>query len=111
MAKENNRKMGRPPTGVGTLIGVRLDKAALKRLDDWRKQNEVGRPEAIRRLLDAALSVSQASPASRMAGQQLDKMADKSATADEQSRRKRRLLEGPEEFRISAQKRRSKRRS
>jgi hypothetical protein len=33
-----------------------------------------------------------------MAANQLDRLADKSATADEQAIRKRRLLKGPEEF-------------
>jgi hypothetical protein len=33
-----------------------------------------------------------------MAGDQLDQLADKSATADQQATRKRRLLKGPEEF-------------
>jgi hypothetical protein len=34
-----------------------------------------------------------------MAGQQIDKLADLSATAEEQQQRKRRLLKGPGEFR------------
>lgn len=34
-----------------------------------------------------------------LAANQIDKLADASATAPEKARRKRRLLEGPEEFR------------
>jgi hypothetical protein len=34
-----------------------------------------------------------------MAADQLDHLANESATADEQASRKRRLLKGPEEFR------------
>jgi hypothetical protein len=34
-----------------------------------------------------------------MAAKQLDQLADKSAAAEEQANRKRRLLKGPEEFR------------
>jgi hypothetical protein len=33
-----------------------------------------------------------------MAGDQLDQLADESATSEEQASRKRRLLKGPEEF-------------
>ena len=40
-----------------------------------------------------------ASKASNMAAKEIDRMADKSATEEERSRRKRRLLEGPTEFR------------
>jgi hypothetical protein len=34
-----------------------------------------------------------------MAGQQIDKLADSSATNEERQQRKRRLLKGPKEFR------------
>jgi hypothetical protein len=40
-----------------------------------------------------------ASKASDLAGQQIDKLADSSATVEERQQRKRRLLKGPTEFR------------
>jgi hypothetical protein len=40
-----------------------------------------------------------ASKASEMAAKEIDRIADKSATDEERTRRKRRLLEGPTEFR------------
>jgi hypothetical protein len=40
-----------------------------------------------------------ASKAFDLAGQQIDKLADPSATAEERQQRKRRLLKGPGEFR------------
>jgi hypothetical protein len=40
-----------------------------------------------------------ASNASDMAGQQIDKLGDSSATDEERQARKRRLLKGPKEFR------------
>jgi metal-responsive CopG/Arc/MetJ family transcriptional regulator len=40
----------------GTLIGVRLQPDLLKALDKWAKPSGIGRPEAIRRLLEKALS-------------------------------------------------------
>jgi hypothetical protein len=44
-------------------------------------------------------SAKAASKASEMAGQQIDKLVDPSATAEERQQRKRRLLKGPGEFR------------
>lgn len=40
-----------------------------------------------------------ASKAKAMAGEEIEQLRDKSATGEEQQRRKRRLLRGPEEFR------------
>ena len=44
---------------TGTLVGVRLQPDALKRLDDWRREQEdiPNRSEAIRRLLARTLDV------------------------------------------------------
>ncbi|MDA9482965.1 hypothetical protein XI07_13190 [Bradyrhizobium sp. CCBAU 11445] len=54
---DNKKSRGRPKTGIGTLVGVRLNDVALKMLDDWRRKQEdlPGRPEAIRRLVDLGL--------------------------------------------------------
>ena len=82
----------------------------LHALDAWaRSQDDApSRPEAIRRLLKATLAntAGAMSPrkrtavkASEMAGSTLDRLGDKSAPADEQARRKRRLVKGPSEFR------------
>jgi hypothetical protein len=57
---DTNKKRGRPETGIGPNVGLRLYPELEKRLDAWiAKQGEpnVGRPEAIRRLLAAALGV------------------------------------------------------
>ena len=50
---------GRPATGQGTLIGVRLQPAQLKALDAWiAKQNaSLTRPEAIRALMETILHI------------------------------------------------------
>jgi hypothetical protein len=73
-------------------------------------ENQADRPslsEATRRLIELGLTVnSRAKQTSRtradrahaMAGDQLDQLADESATTQEQANRKRRLLKGPEEF-------------
>ncbi len=52
------KRRGRPrTTGSGTLIGVRLQSDALMRLDTWvaHQRDEMSRPEAIRRLVEAGL--------------------------------------------------------
>jgi hypothetical protein len=47
------KKMGRPATGVGIPITVRLPKQWIADLDAWRQKqdNPPSRPEAIRQLL------------------------------------------------------------
>jgi hypothetical protein len=47
------KRRGPPPTGVGTLIGVRLQPDDLELLDIWIKANDeaLSRPEAMRRIL------------------------------------------------------------
>ena len=54
---KQRRRPGPPPTGVGTLIGVRLEPDELVRLDSWRNEqpDKPGRPEAVRRLLELGL--------------------------------------------------------
>ncbi|RVQ65724.1 hypothetical protein EKN06_12375 [Croceicoccus ponticola] len=49
----NKNKMGRPATGIGQMIGVRLHSEDLQLLDQWILANdpEISRPEAMRRIL------------------------------------------------------------
>jgi hypothetical protein len=49
------KRRGPPPTGKGTLIGVRLQPAQLKALDKWIA-GDMSRPEAIRQLVEHALA-------------------------------------------------------
>jgi hypothetical protein len=51
------KKRGPPPTGKGHPIMVRLQPAALARLDRWAasQDDDPSRPEAIRRLIEKAL--------------------------------------------------------
>lgn len=103
---DNKKKIGRPSTGVGTLVGQRWRDDQLRQIDHWRRAqaDKPGRSEAIRRLVELALAVkSPAKQTSRarataMAGKQLDDLVDASASADQQATRKRSLLSGPEEF-------------
>jgi hypothetical protein len=55
---DSEKKRGRPKTGIGPAMGLRLYPDLEARLDAWiAKQSEPGlsRPEAIRRILDKAL--------------------------------------------------------
>src|SRR6266542_889098 len=105
------KKRGPPTTGKGEPILVRLQPAQLAALDAWiarQRDAQSSRPEAIRRLLEQALAVSQPvksrtqkarSTALDLASTQLDRLLDPSAPDEERQRRKRRLLKGPKEFR------------
>jgi hypothetical protein len=57
----DNRKKrgrGRPRTGIGKPVGLRLYPELERRVDQWasRQPDKPGRPEAIRRLIEIALA-------------------------------------------------------
>jgi hypothetical protein len=54
---DNKKKIGRPRTGVGTLVGQRWHDDQLDQIDRWRRgQSDMpGRAEAIRRLVELGL--------------------------------------------------------
>jgi hypothetical protein len=108
-AKQKNR--GRPPTGVTPMIGLRATPALRKAIEEWAIQqpDTPHLSEAVRRLVENALvnagpkaarvSKKNAAKASETAAQTIDQLTDKRAPAEEQEKRKRRLLKGPSEFR------------
>jgi|SRR5271169_770539 len=110
MSTRPNRshKLPRPKVGAQPVL-VRLLPEQAKALDQWRKNQAdcPGRPEAIRRLLDRALASARnrrpsreaARKASELAAREIEGMTDQSQPAEEQQRRKRRLIRGPTEFR------------
>jgi hypothetical protein len=104
------KKRGRPSTSQDPVTTIRLGPDLRANVDTWaaKQTDKPSRSEAIRRLVELGLAGSrpmgQRSPkatskASDMAAQQIDKLADSSATPDERQQRKRRLLKGPTEFR------------
>jgi Arc/MetJ-type ribon-helix-helix transcriptional regulator len=104
------KRQGRPATGKDSLVGVRLPPELIERIDTWAKREGAAtRSDAIRRLVDQSLAAAHrphvtgvhkgASRARELAGQELDRLGDQSVMTDEQQRRKRRLVKGPEEFR------------
>jgi hypothetical protein len=97
-------------SATGTLVGVRLQADELKAIDTWAQKQDppITRPYAIRRLVEiglagakkfAAPSQQTRAKAKKFAAEQIDRMGNSTATAEEQASRKRRLLKGPEEFR------------
>src|SRR6476620_4222418 len=95
---------------TGDLIGVRVPPDMAKQLDDWRrKQDDLpGRPEAIRRLIEAGLASTQGvkpvgkratAESDAMAGNEIDRVHNNAATPEQRAIRKRRLLKGQKEFR------------
>jgi hypothetical protein len=103
------KKRGRPATGRDPVSAIRLSPELIATIDKWAARNDASsRSEAIRRLVEIGLaeappvkrrSPTAASEASDMAGRQIDKIGDPSATDEERQQRKRRLLKGPREFR------------
>jgi hypothetical protein len=104
------KKRRRPATGRVPVTGVQLAPELRANVDTWAatQPHKPSQSEAIRRLVELGLAGSwpmkrrspkAASKASDMAAQQIDKLADPSATPEQRQQRKRRLLKGPGEFR------------
>lgn len=110
------KQRGRPKTtGRGEGILLRLHKPQLVALDGWiaTLSDSPSRPEAIRRLVDRGLAdkrpphspgkeparKAKARHAAKLATRVIEAKTDKTAPAEEQERRKRRLVQGPREFR------------
>jgi hypothetical protein len=108
---ENGKATKRKAIGPSSqpLMGFRADDITRAAIVKWA-ENQPHKPtlsEAIRRLVGLGLSANvrpnqasqaRATKANAMAANQLDLLADPSATTDERAHRKRRLLQGPEEF-------------
>jgi hypothetical protein len=99
---------GRKPTGRDPVRTMRLSDEFIATVDAWAGANDATRSEAIRRLVElgldgakkfAAPSQQTRAKAKKFAAEQIDRMGNSTATAEEQASRKQRLLKGPEEFR------------
>jgi Arc/MetJ-type ribon-helix-helix transcriptional regulator len=108
-ARIHERNKGLPAVARNTRIVARLPASLLAGIKAYQVANGIqSRSEAIRRLVELGLRKAQpmsrpstqaASKAADMAAQQIDRMGDLSASAEERHSRKRRLLECPKEFR------------
>lgn len=57
ISAKHKKRIGRPPTGVRPMIGLRLSEDEIVRLDKWAKANEhPDRSSAIRAMIERALS-------------------------------------------------------
>jgi hypothetical protein len=103
-------RRGPAPTGKDYPVQVRVQPDLLVALDDWiaKQREHRSRPEAIHEILERALKLPQspqvrrhkgASKARQMAGTELDRLGDASATKEQRQSRKLRILKGPKEFR------------
>ena len=91
------------------MVGVRLSSELRSRIERWAEKQTHGPKlsEAIRSLVEIGLasaplgrrSPKAAAKATKLAGREIERMADKSASAAVRAKRKRRLLKGPTEFR------------
>jgi hypothetical protein len=107
--RAEQKKRGRPATGQDPVSAIRLSVELTRAIDSWAARNKAAsRSEAIRQLVEMGLAGLQSTDrrtaktavrASDMAGRQIDKIGDPSASAKERQDRKRRLLKGPSEFR------------
>jgi hypothetical protein len=100
---------GRPATGKDPVRTMRLSDEFIASVDAWaaKQDDQPGRSEAIRRLVELGLSAGKpfaktskrtSAKVKELAGQAIDAVADPRASTEEQAERKRRLLKGPEEF-------------
>ena len=103
-------------TGSDPMMGFRPPPALRASIVRWA-ETQPDRPslsDAVRRLVEIGLTAKsqsrqqQSAKADELASRQLDRLADHTATAEEQASRKRRLLKGPEEFQGSRVDRRNK---
>jgi hypothetical protein len=109
IAKKRETRGRKKTTGPGEPVLLRLHPPLLTDLDAWigAQSGQLSRPEAIRRLVEAALGAAAPSQRSRgstrlaanLAAREIDQLVDRAATGEERASRKRRLIAGPKEFR------------
>jgi hypothetical protein len=96
------------PAGKPVDLALRLPAELADRIDVWAIAHDAGAPaDAVRRLIELGLaakvrhaaSARQRDRAASLAAQQIDQMADASATVQDRADRKQRLTEGPSMFR------------
>jgi hypothetical protein len=106
-----NKGRGRPKRedGVDPMISTRFPRQIVEEMELWARKNELGRSEAIRRLVEIGLKVKPVAkpvgkPGRRLRAQELAtetlvSLTVGAADTDEQAGRRRRLTKGPAEFR------------
>ena len=89
-------------------MAARMPPELIAEVEAWATANDTTRSAAFRRLVELGLAGAKKSAApsqqtrakaKKFAAEQIDRMGNSTATAEEQASRKQRLLKGPEEFR------------
>jgi hypothetical protein len=104
------KKRRRPATRDDRLMSLRMPKELTAAVEGWavRQTDKPARSEAFRRLVELGIAASAVTvstsrkaraKAAALAGEELDRLSDHSASVEEQASRKKRLLKGPGEFR------------
>jgi len=105
---KQRRGRSKKASRIDPVSAVRLPAGLTAEIDSWAAVREMNRFEAICRLVELGLTVrqkrqppssAQRTRAATLAGEQLDRMADSGASAEDRVTRKRRLLKGPSAFR------------
>lgn len=110
MAGRSNKDSNRPVrrlTGVDVVSAVKLSEQLTHAVDAWAEARETHRSDAIRRLVEIGLAVSNAAgmagerdsaEIAQVAAQQIGQLLDPALPEEERQRRIRRLTDGPPEF-------------
>jgi metal-responsive CopG/Arc/MetJ family transcriptional regulator len=86
-------------------LAIQLPEELMHAVDRWATDHGISRSEAITDLLGKALALARPTTkdirakAAELAAKEIDKVSNSSAADEERQKRKRRLLEGPREFR------------
>jgi hypothetical protein len=110
ISKKKETRGRKKTTGPGEPILLRLHPPLLTQLDEWiaAQQDQPSRPEGIRRLVEQALagtkprrptSSAAAHKASELAAETIERLTPVTHAPEEKQRAKRRLIQGPKEFR------------
>jgi hypothetical protein len=109
--KATPKRRGRPATGKDPTRTFRLSDQFMANVDAWAasQDDQPGRSEAIRRLVELGLTVKAPARTASKRGRRLraqelattaiEKIIDPAAAPEEQAQRRRRLTKGPPEFR------------
>ncbi|NEU95332.1 ribbon-helix-helix protein, CopG family [Bradyrhizobium sp. UFLA 03-164] len=110
---DQKSKRGRPSTGRDPMVSSRIPAATVAAVDAWAAERETTRSDAIRQLVELGLTIrtearsaledqqnrkNTKQRARELASNAIDKVRDPTASPDDQSDRKRKLVKGPEEF-------------
>jgi hypothetical protein len=109
MPKKSIKMVPKTPSRLAAspqpVSAIQLPDELTRAVDSWAADHGISRSKAITDLLEQALSIARPitkdsrTKATELAGKEIDKVINSSASAEDRQRRKRQLLKGPSEFR------------